>query len=223
MFHVKHSLPFLLLINFHEIGHSQAQVTIPDKPFSISVEKISSIKEPLCSDAHYMSWTELERDFFYWVNHLRSNPSLFAQQIVIKYLQQFQEMESSSSRDLLRELNSLEPLPLLIPDAKLSSAAKTHGMDLVKTGRSLSHTGSKGRDFTSRMRAIGNLKCASENLYEGRAVALEALIILLIDHGVPGFGHRKAILKPYFSRMGCSVVQRPDQGPFIFVQIFSCQ
>jgi hypothetical protein len=223
MFHVKHATVALLLINFHQIGYSQAHVTIQDKPISIPVQKIEWIQDDLLTDGHYKSLTRLERDFFYWVNHLRFSPSLFAKDIVVKYLEQFPEMESSSSDDLLKELNGIETLPLLVPDSKLSSVAKSHGMDLVKNGRSLSHTGSRGRDFALRIRETGFLKCASENLYEGRAEALEALILLLIDHGVPGYGHRKAILKPYFGRMGCSVVQRPDNVSFVFVQIFSCQ
>ena len=223
MFHVKHATLALLLIGFHLLAYPQAQVIIQDKPFSISIPKIESIQYELQSDGHYKTLTRLERDFFYWVNHLRFSPSIFAKDIVVKYLEQFPEMESSSSDDLMKELKGMETLPLLVPDSKLSSAAKSHGMDLVTSGRSLSHTGSRGRDFTSRIRNIGSLKCASENLYEGRAEALEALILLLIDHGVAGYGHRKAILKPYFSRMGCSVVQRPDNGSFVFVQIFSCQ
>lgn len=223
MFHVKHALLPFALIMFQQTGYSQARVTIQNKPFSISTQRKDSIQELLSSNLHYNALSPLERDFFYWVNHLRSNPPLFARDFVLLYLEQFPEMENTSLWDLVKELSGMESLQLLIPDAALSSAAKKHGMDLANTGRSLTHIGSKGKDFATRMREIGNLKCASENLYEGRDQALEALIILLIDHGVPGYGHRKAILNPHFNRMGCSVVQRPEKGPFIFVQIFSCQ
>ena len=223
VFHVKHSILFLSLSLFHPIAISQVQVTIQDKPLAIIVPRVRQIERTLYSFSHYRSLDSLEQEFFYWVNHLRSNPPDFADKILVKYLEQFPEMTSSSSNDLLKELYSLEGLPLFIPESGLSSVAGKHALDLAQNNRSLSHVGSKGRDFATRIRELGGFKCASENLYEGRPHALEALIILLIDHGIPGFGHRRAILNPSHSKMGCSIVQRPDNGMYIFVQVFSCQ
>jgi hypothetical protein len=223
VFHVKHSILFLILSLFHAIAISQVQVTIQDKPLSIKVPRVQQIERTLSSFSHYRSLDSLEQDFFYWVNHLRTNPPDFAERILVKYLEQFPEMTSASSNDLLKELLSLGSLPTFTPEAGLSSVARKHALDLAHNKRSLSHEGSNGRDFATRIREIGGFKCASENLYEGRPHALEALIILLIDHGVPGFGHRRAILNPIHQKMGCSIVQRPDNGLYIFVQVFSCQ
>lgn len=201
----------------------QAQVVIQDKPFILSPIKQDSLRNSLTGNSHYRNLDTLEQDFFYWVNHLRWDPSSFGTEIVEPYLREFPEMESSSSKSLLSELSRLEKLPFLSPDAGLSAVAGKHALDLVQNSRPLSHTGSKNRNFQSRIREAGTVKCASENLYEGRDQALEALIILLIDHGVPGYGHRGAILNPNHTKMGCSVVQRPNNGLFIYVQVFSCQ
>lgn len=222
MFHVKHPILLAVLFLLHQPTYSQAQVTIEDKPFTIQPTRKESIQISLSDNPHFQSLTSIERDFFYWVNHLRSNPRSFADDVIRPYLKEYPELRSKSSEDLFSDLKSLESLPLLTPDAMLSSAARKHATDLTGSGLSLSHTGSKGRDFGFRMREQGIKKCAAENLYEGRGIGLEALILLLIDHGVPGYGHRKALLSPVYASMGCSVVQRPSQGYHVFVQIFSC-
>jgi len=47
------------------------------------------------------------------------------------------------------------------------------------------------------------------------------LILLLIDHRVPGTGHRKALLDASFTKTGIGVSMSNDQRA-IFVQILSC-
>jgi hypothetical protein len=222
MFHVKHPILLAILFLLHPPIYSQAQVTIEDKPFNIQPTRKESIQKSLSDHPLFKSLTSIERDFFYWVNHLRSDPRSFAYDVIHPYLKEYPELRSKSSEDLLNDLTSQESLPLLLPDAILSSAARMHATDLTGSSLTLSHTGSKGRDFGFRMREQGIRKCAAENLYEGRGIGLEALILLLIDHGEPGYGHRKALLSPIYSNMGCSVVQRPPQGYHVFVQIFSC-
>jgi uncharacterized protein YkwD len=47
------------------------------------------------------------------------------------------------------------------------------------------------------------------------------LILLLIDTGVPGTGHREALLNPQFSTTGIGVARMNDRR-VVFVQQFGC-
>ena len=223
MFHVKHPTIVLISICFHSILHSQVQVTIQDKPFVIPSQRLDTVVRFLSSQSDYNTLNTHEKEFVYWVNHMRSNPIDFARDIVSGYLDEFPEMKNESAISLLSELSFLNPLPLLHPKKFIGMAAKKHALYLLQSNRNLTHTGSGGKGFSTRMKEAGIGGVAGENLYEGRGNLLEALIVLLIDHGVPGYGHRKALLNPLFVTMGCSILTKTPDGTILLVQIMSSQ
>lgn len=223
MFHVKHPSILLISISFHSLLWSQVQVTIQDKPFVVPSQRLDTVVRFLSSQSDYSTQNTHEKEFFYWVNHMRSNPTGFARDVVSRYLEEFPEMKSESAIDLLNELNGLTTLPLLHPKAFIGVAAKKHALFLLQTNRNLTHTGSGGKDFFTRMKDAGIGGIAGENLYEGRGNLLEALIVLLIDHGVPSYGHRKTLLNPNFHSMGCSILAKAADGTILIVQIMSSQ
>jgi uncharacterized protein YkwD len=72
------------------------------------------------------------------------------------------------------------------------------------------------------MNEAGITECAGENIFDGQDDALMVLILLLIDKGVPGAGHREALLNPSFTSIGIGVASM-DSRRFVFVQQFGCQ
>jgi uncharacterized protein YkwD len=52
---------------------------------------------------------------------------------------------------------------------------------------------------------------------------LKAVIMLLIDQGVPEKGHRKALLNSSFNQMGCAIIPKTNSEECILVQLFSCK
>jgi uncharacterized protein YkwD len=158
------------------------------------------------------------------VNLLRKDPASFSQNYLLPFLSQFPELEGPDSKSLEVDLNATAPLLTFQPEAILNRTAKTHARDLADHHKNLSHYSTKGESFPVRMEMAGIRTCAGENLYDGRNEPLKALLMLLIDHGLPGHGHRKAILRPDFVKMGLGIVSRPDQpGMAVVVQDFSCQ
>jgi hypothetical protein len=60
-----------------------------------------------------------------------------------------------------------------------------------------------------------------EVIFDGKDDMLVAVILLLIDHLVPGVGHRKALLNPAFTRTGAAV-RFSREGRAVMVQDLSC-
>ncbi|MGL6268723.1 MAG: CAP domain-containing protein, partial [Chitinophagaceae bacterium] len=101
--------------------------------------------------------------------------------------------------------------------------ASSHARDLALKQKTISHSSSDGRTFQQRMNDAQVKNCAGENILEGEKDALKAIIMLLIDQGVPDKGHRKALLNPDFNLMACSISPRKNSETFIHVQLFSCK
>lgn len=157
---------------------------------------------------------------FYWVNLLRRDPPSFWRSQVEPFLETFPEARSASSSSLQRDLLLSGALAPLRVSTRLSGTAKEHSMFLAQK-QSLSHIGKNGKDFAARMKAAGITGCAGENIFDGENNPLVALILLLIDEGVPSMGHRKALLEPSFRTMGVGISFR-DQRSYM-VQQFGCE
>jgi uncharacterized protein YkwD len=162
-----------------------------------------------------------EFEYLYWVNLMRQNPPDFHQRYVVPFLQQFPEAVSEESRSLTPAMRSLSTLPLLSPSRGLYVVSSIHAGFLARTGR-ISHSGEGGKDFGARMAEAGVTSCAGEVIFEGKDDMLVALILLLIDHRVPGLGHRKSLLNPEFTRTGVAVHYSRD-GRAVMVQDLSCK
>ena len=221
MFHVKQFI--LVLILFPIISFSQGTMQLEDKPFVSKQARVRSVDSFLVSFKSFKSYSSDEQAFFYWVNVLRSDPGAFKEQIIEPFLASFPEANSNYSKSLLSDLSHQEPLPLVEPNTLLTKATKEHAYDLVHNQKGISHSSSDGRNFQQRMKDAGITKCAGENILEGNKDALKAIIMLLIDQGVPDKGHRRALLNPSFNLMGCSILAKSNGNDHILVQLFSCR
>jgi hypothetical protein len=192
-----------------------------DKTFKYQHSRDSVILDHISHESAYLRMTEIEKESVYWISYLRKNPEMFRTSLLKPFLSQFPEMQSSASRSLDKELSGVEPMSILLPASNLNKAAFSQAGYLSESHQ-FTHTGPKGRPFQMRMEDVGVRECAGENLFEGKADALVALMLLLIDRGVAGYGHRKALLNPSFSKIGVSAVIDVE-GTMLMVQEFSCQ
>lgn len=222
MFHVKHIFLFLVLA-FSAKSYSQGSILLENHLFHIKHPRDAAIDLLLSSDSIYNEMNVFEKDFFYWTNVMRKNPRAFSHDILQPFLTQFPSAYSKSSSSLLQELFKIDTLPALIPDEHLTNIAKYHSFDLSQHQKNLSHHSSNGKDFASRMQDAGITTCAGENLLMGKQNPLVSLILLLIDHNVPGYGHRMALLNPLYNIMGCSNTKVANSSQSILVQLFSCK
>jgi hypothetical protein len=218
---VKHYLLCLFLF-VSSICLSQGNILLEDQFFQFSHSYDQEINTRLLSDSSYAKLPESERLFLYWTNLFRKNPESFAKNFIKPFLVQFPSANNRSSSSLLHDLIGIKNLPFLLPNARLNELSRTHAVDLATNQKDLSHVSSTGKDFETRMQQAGIVSCGGENLLMGRRQPLENLILLLIDHNVPGFGHRKAILNPIYNIMGCSYSLVANSRQFILVQLFSC-
>lgn len=198
----------------------QGHVITEDKPFEIDRTPDTSILNPMIRSGVREYATDLEATYLYWVNRMRKNPAAFHRQYVQAYLKQFPEAVSEESRSLETEMLSLSPLPPLLPVRSLYVASSIHASFLARTGR-LSHDGEGGKGFGTRMEEAGVRSCAGEVIFDGKDDMLVGLILLLIDHRVPGVGHRKALLNPAFTRTGAAV-KFTKAGRAVMVQDLTC-
>lgn len=198
----------------------QGHVVTADKPFEVSRTPDTSILNPLIRSGVREYSTELELSYLYWVNLMRRSPAAFHKQYVQAYLKQFPEAVSEESRSLESDMQALTSLPPLVPVRSLYVPSSIHAAFLARTGR-LSHDGEGGKGFASRMEEAGVRSCAGEVIFDGKDDMLVGVILLLIDHRVPGVGHRKALLNPAFTRTGAAV-RFSREGRAVMVQDLSC-
>lgn len=212
----------ILLFCFHFCS-GQAVVTLEDKDFKPDITPDTSLANWLASFPEYKALTLEEQGVFYWVNYMRKDPKKFSIVVLGSFLREFKEMDNADSRSLKADLTATQPLKLLKPNSILLQTASSQANDLGKNGKTISHNSTRGKSFGERMKEAGVQKCAYENIYSGKKDALEAIILLLIDSGVPNKGHRKALLNSDISIMGVSFAPFEAQRNFVMVQDFSCE
>ncbi len=116
------------------------------------------------------------------------------------------EEEVKALNTLIDELKNLKKLSVLKPDKGIYQAAVKHASDQHAHDWKLGHTGTDGSNpwdrilkFSPKMR-FGNENIAgnSENVRPR-----DIVIQLLVDSGIPGYGHRYNLLDPNWTHVGC--------------------
>ena len=108
---------------------------------------------------------------------------------------------------LIDDLKKLRPLTVLKPDSGIYNAAKKHASDQHAHQWKLLHTGSDGSDPWDRIIAFSpTMTFGNENI-AGNSKKLitprDIVIQLLIDDGIPGYGHRYNLLDPSWTHVAC--------------------
>jgi uncharacterized protein YkwD len=108
---------------------------------------------------------------------------------------------------LVNDLKKLKPLSILQPDSGIYNAATKHAKDQDEHDWTLMHTGSDGSDpwdrikFFSPTMSFGNENIAGNSMYI--VTARDIVIQLLVDSGIPGYGHRYNLLDPAWTYGAC--------------------
>ena len=118
---------------------------------------------------------------------------------------EYQE-EVHAIESLLKDLKNTPALSVLQPDKGIYEAARKHGLDQDRHKWSLGHMGSDGSWPWERIRKYSpRMITGNENL-AGRypePTARDIVIQLLIDAGIPEYGHRYNMLDPKWTHVAC--------------------
>ena len=104
--------------------------------------------------------------------------------------------------ETINYLNRISAVPMLKWNEELSKAARDHVIDIGAKGL-CTHESSDGTPFAKRLDKYGKtVICSGENMSFSCETALEVILQLVIDDGVPNRGHRLSIFKPDFRCCG---------------------
>jgi hypothetical protein len=219
MFHVKPFLFFLLLLpvflQAQHLGSTSLEVKELPLPPRRDVQ-VDTFLQP-----YNQNLGLLQREWFYWTNYSRKDPKRFWDSAVVPILQVYPDFRNSYTNSLKEDLYKTASLPLLKPNDNLFKTAHLLATNLAVKKAGPSHTAPDGQTFEDRMKSISVKKCAGENISFGSPKTLLMLVLLYIDEGVRGLGHRKALLNPEFVEMGVGVGNYPDNKVLV-VQDFAC-
>ncbi len=107
---------------------------------------------------------------------------------------------------LVKDLKSLGKLSKLEADSGIYLAATKHSVDQGKHSWKLLHTGSDGSSPDDRILKFSPLMESGNENIAGRMPAgtpREVVLLLLIDDGIPGYGHRYNLLNPQWTHVAC--------------------
>ena len=185
---------------------------------SISTEATGS-NTSASGDFSFMS--TLEKSMIDEINLMRSNPAAYIKHVDAYVVEEKKMMMGVDAdydvavNELKSQLRSMGTLSTLKPHQKLFEVAKNHGID-NKNNHQIEHTGSDGRSSFQRVKDSGLKNSISwkngsgdyapnENLATGTAdiTVRETVMMLLIDYGIPGRGHRRALIEPTWEYVAC--------------------
>lgn len=114
--------------------------------------------------------------------------------------------ELRALRSLIKDLRTMEPLSVLRPDSGIYLAMQSFAADQDAHHWTLIHTGSKGDDPWDRiMKYSPKMKFGNENGAGSspKNNAWATVIQLLMDCGIPGYGHRYNLLDKQWTHVAC--------------------
>lgn len=173
--------------------------------------------------------TEREKEMIQEINLVRSNPKGYVE-YVEKYIQELKTDrwsdasmigdEIKTAKELIRELNKTASMSTLQPHKGLYKASKNHGDEGKKKG-SLDHQGSnESWPWDRGKKYAPDLSDSNENLVGGPDNVRRSVMILLVDSGIEGRGHRKNILNPEWKYVACYEVGQVGDMPYYWIQMF---
>lgn len=216
-------------------GNPDARTTIPPHPISnkdyaamLAADGWPADLLNTAANADYLS--QEEKNMVLASNLIRYDPKKFDDLYVQQFISFFRGMDlhmpgmahilltregPAPAVELSQELKDALPLPLLSPSEGLSRAAQSHAAFQGRNGQ----TGHGGQGGTrARIEREGQwLKRIAENIAYGNPNAHYAILMLMVDDGVPDRGHRKTMLHPDFKVVGVGWNTHPRYDGGIYV------
>jgi hypothetical protein len=175
-------------------AQSTHAVTAPASPLSVySAEWNNPVYAKCNTAANAIYMTKNERDVIYILNLLHANPSLFAKTVV----PHFSYADNPNYKSLVDTLLKIDARPMLYPDKKCYNSALCHATSSGKVG----YVGHVRQSTSCEAKKYYNAECASY----GSGKAIEIVMQLLIDDGVPSLGHRYACIASWYKLLGVSI------------------
>ena len=160
------------------------------------------------------------------INLLRADPQAYAR-FIDEYIQTIvadpskDETEKRNAMNaagkLIIELQTMEPLPALIPHYKLYQVARSHGKDMIEM-KAVSPIGSDESHPFQRIRE-GAFLDGSENLVAGNSTIRQSVLALLVSGGTDS-GYGNNLLDPQWEFVACYEVGVVGEAKNVWVQLF---
>lgn len=193
-----------------------------------SNEETTSSSSSNNGNASTSTMSSAEQQMIDEINVMRKDPKGYVKHVE-EYINQvkndamldaaYKSEEIATAKELINELKNLNPLPILEPHQGLHRVGITHGKDVQKQGM-IGHKGSDGSWPWDRVRRDTELSDGNENLVAGGNTVKESLMILLVDSGIPGRGHRKTLLEPKWTYCGAYMIGDVGGIPNAWIQVF---
>ncbi len=189
----------LFLITFTS-SIAQPVKPAPQSPLAMYSKEWNKPKYLACNTAkNALYMTKKERDVIYVLNLIRQYPQLFVETVIPNY-PGFDESTAVDGIDyyktLIDTLTAMEPMDAFVPDKKCFQSAYCHASSSGATG------------FVGHERKTA--ACAGKRYFNGECIdygfhdALDIVLQLLIDEGIPSLGHRYICLGDY-TGLGVSI------------------
>jgi LysM repeat protein len=206
-------------IQYNEIRQPQIPTNVPSANTPVTNIPANS---PIVTNNTSMSSEEMQ--MVDEVNLVRYNPEGYIPFIedYIAELKSRNDMSNAtkSAKELIAELKNTPKLSVLQTLPCLYTAAKKHGDDQRRKGDT-DHQGSDGSWPWDRVtRECKDLKDGNENLVGGPSDIRRAVILLLVDDGIEGRGHRKTMLQPDWQYVVCHKMGTVGTMPNCWIQLF---
>jgi hypothetical protein len=172
----------------------------------------------------YNGLSDVEKQFYYWVNYSRLDPLAFFDSIVVPFVKSYPQLNGKNYSSLKIEMENAGHLPLFALNSQLLKMAAYHASDITRNNASPSHNSHNGETFDDRFRKNGLSKCGGENISYGSGDTdpLFMLVLLYLDINVDDLGHRKALLNPSYINTGISLANYANGNAFL-VEDFACR
>lgn len=153
-------------------------------------------------EVSYLS--EAEKENVLLMNLMRFDGATFWDSIAEPYIVQFEIPRTRYTRSLEKDLKATSGLKVLQPEEALYRAAHKHAVASGNEGK-LGHTSSAGT-FEQRLKPLATeFNYLLENCDYGSSTAMDILMNLMIDEGLPEVGHRKNILHKEVDAVGVAI------------------
>ncbi len=188
-------LMLLLCLNL-KAQPAPAIIESPLSSFSNEWNKQTYLDLNTARDSNYL--TEMEKDVIWILNLLRRDPQLFLRTVLLDPKSEYYKNSSyrnSYYTSLVKDLQKQKPnrIPLQ-PSQVLFQSAFCHALNSGKAGY-------VGHDRKWGCRSSFRGECCSYGFDD----ALDIVMQLIIDDGVPSLGHRSICLSTTYNELGVSI------------------
>ncbi len=185
--------------------HATAKGPVTRSPLAAYSPEWNNPKYKVCNTAANAAYlSDSEKVLIYMLNLARMDPKLFCKTVLKEYGEEHfvNPNDEQYYKTLVKELMTIKPLPLLMPDSLCYVSATCHAT-------TSSSTGYVGHDRqTPECKELEHFyaECCQYNLDR----PLDIIVSLMVDQNVASLGHRRTLLSSY-TRLGVSIIAHPEK------------